>query len=135
MTNRTNSESTPPTAPRLPELESVVMEQIWAAGESTVRDVMSALNEALDNKRAYTTYMTIIERLRTKGLLLRRREGKTNFYRPAHPRAEYVASRARVEVDALVEQYGDLALSHFARQMAALDPERRRRLKRQVGDR
>ena len=135
MTHRTNTGSTPPLAPRLPDLESVVMEQIWAAGESTVRDVMSALNEALDNKRAYTTYMTIIERLRTKGLLVRRREGKTNHYRPAHAREEYVASRARAEVDALVAQYGDIVLSHFARQMAALDPERRRLLERRPGGR
>jgi predicted transcriptional regulator len=122
-------------APRLPDLESVVMEQIWAAGESTVRDVMSSLNEALESERAYTTYMTIIERLRNKGLLLRRRKGKTNYYRPAHAREEYVASRARAEVEALVAQYGDLVLSHFARQMAALDPERRRRLERQLGGR
>jgi hypothetical protein len=33
-------------------------------------------------------------------------------------------------VDALVEQYGDAALSHFARQMSELDPERRRQLQR-----
>jgi predicted transcriptional regulator len=133
MTRRVNTGSTPAMAPRLPELESVVMEQIWAAGESSVRDVMSALNEVLENKRAYTTYMTIIERLRKKGLLLRRRDGKTNYYRPTHGREEYVASRARAEVDALVAQYGDAALSNFARQMAALDPERRRLLQRQTG--
>jgi predicted transcriptional regulator len=118
--------------PRLPELEGVVMEQIWAAGESSVRDVMSALNESLDNGRAYTTYMTIMERLRKKGLLLRRRDGKTNHYRPAHAREEYMSSRARVEVDDLVAQYGEVALSHFARQMASLDPARRRWLERQL---
>jgi hypothetical protein len=33
-------------------------------------------------------------------------------------------------VDSLVEQYGDAALSHFARQMAQLDPDRRRKLQR-----
>lgn len=125
-------ESPPPVPPRLPELESAVMEQIWAAGESSVRDVMSALNESLDNDRAYTTYMTIIERLRQKGLLLRRRDGKTNYFRPAHAREEYMSSRAQVEVDQLIAHYGDAALSHFARQMASLDPERRRLLEQQV---
>ncbi|MHB8692126.1 MAG: BlaI/MecI/CopY family transcriptional regulator [Solirubrobacteraceae bacterium] len=66
------SEPAPLELPRrLHELESTVMEQIWAAGESSVRDVMSALNESLDNDRAYTTYMTVMERLRKKGLLLR----------------------------------------------------------------
>jgi predicted transcriptional regulator len=110
------------------------MEHIWAAGESSVRDVMSALNESLDNDRAYTTYMTIMERLRKKGLLLRRRDGKTNYFRPAHAREDYISSRARAEVDELVAQYGEVALSHFARRMATLDPARRRLLERHAGD-
>jgi predicted transcriptional regulator len=129
-------DSTPSAAPPpLPELERAVMERIWAAGESSVRDVMSALNESLDNDRAYTTYMTIMERLRKKGLLLRRREGKTNYFRPANAREDYVSSRARAEVDELVAQYGEVALSHFARQMATLDPARRRLLERQLDER
>jgi hypothetical protein len=33
-------------------------------------------------------------------------------------------------VDELVDEYGDVALSHFARQMASLDPARRRALER-----
>ena len=61
---------------------------------------------------------------------MRRREGKTDFYKPAYDRATYMALRAGSEVDDLVAQYGDAALSHFARQMAGLDPARRRALER-----
>ena len=49
---------------------------------------------------------------------------------PSLSREEYLAMRARTEVEDLVAQYGDVALSHFARQMARLDPERRRALRR-----
>ena len=38
--------------------------------------------------------------------------------------------RASAEVEDLVTQYGDVALSHFAEQMAKLDPARRRALQR-----
>jgi len=38
--------------------------------------------------------------------------------------------RAGAEVEDLVEEYGDVALSHFAQQMASLDPARRRALLR-----
>jgi predicted transcriptional regulator len=69
-------------------------------------------------------------RLHKKGLLERRRDGKTDFYAPAYDREEYMARRARTEVEDLVSQYGDVALSHFARQMADLDPARRRALQR-----
>src|SRR5947209_3463781 len=107
------------------------MEDAWRRdGEVAVRDVMEALNPRAEKPRAYTTYMTILQRLHAKGLLTRRREGKTDFYTPAYTRAEYADLRAQAGVNSLVEQYGDAALSHFARQMASLDPDRRRQLQR-----
>jgi predicted transcriptional regulator len=119
-----------PVPPPLHELESEVMEELWVSGEASVRSVMERLNARAAKPRAYTTYMTIMARLNTKGVLTRRREGKTDFYTPTDDRDEYMAQRARSEVDGLVAQYGDVALSHFARQMAALDPARRRALQR-----
>lgn len=120
----------PAPPPALHELESEVMEELWASGEAPVRDVMEALNRRATKPRAYTTYMTIMSRLHKKGMLVRRREGKTDFYAPSQPRDEYLAVRARTEVEKLVAQYGDVALSNFAQQMAELDPARRRALQR-----
>jgi predicted transcriptional regulator len=116
--------------PPLHMLESEVMEELWAQREATVRSVMEALNKRASKERAYTTYMTIMARLHKKGVLDRRREGKTDLYAPKLDRDEFMASRARAEVDGLVAQYGDMALSHFARQVASLDPARRRALQR-----
>ena len=120
------SEPTPP----LHELEAEVMEELWSQGEATVRTVMDALNKRARKERAYTTYMTIMARLHTKGVLDRRREGKTDFYTPRLDRDEFMASRAQAEVEGLVAEYGEVALSHFARQVASLDPARRRALQR-----
>ena len=106
------------------------MEELWSQEEATVRAVMDALNRRTRKKRAYTTYMTIMARLHKKGVLDRRREGKTDIYVPMLDREEFMAARARSEVDGLVAQYGDVALSHFARQVADLDPARRRALQR-----
>jgi predicted transcriptional regulator len=91
---------------------------------------MEALNSRSRKKRAYTTYMTIMARLHEKGVLARRREGKADLYTPKMSRDEFMATRARAEVEDLVTQYGDVALSHFARQVAGLDPARRRALQR-----
>jgi BlaI family transcriptional regulator, penicillinase repressor len=118
------------TPPELHELEAEVMEEVWAQGEASVRSVMEALNKQTPKERAYTTYMTIMSRLHKKGALERRRDGKTDFYTAVYDRDQYMALRAGSEVDDLVEQYGDAALSHFARQMAGLDPARRRALER-----
>jgi predicted transcriptional regulator len=106
------------------------MEDVWRLGEVNVRTVMDALNARSDKERKYTTIMTIMSRLDTKGLLTRRREGKTDFYSPSMAREEYLEARAQAEVGALVDEYGDVALVHFAKQMATLDPKRREQLRR-----
>jgi predicted transcriptional regulator len=123
-----------PQTPPLHELESAVMEQLWEAGESSVRSVMNAINARSSPPRAYTTYMTIMARLHKKGVLSRRREGKTDYYEPELSRDEYMSARARTEVEELVDEYGDIALSHFARQVASLDPARRRALQKLARD-
>ena len=116
--------------PPLHELESEVMEHLWRTGEAPVRSVMQTLNRRASRERAYTTYMTIMTRLHKKGMLARRREGKTDFYTPAVNREEYMRLRAGAEVEELVAQFGDAALTHFAGHIAKLDPARRRALQR-----
>lgn len=106
------------------------MEELWASGEARVRAVMDALNKRTSKERAYTTYMTVMARLHRKGVLIRRRAGKRDLYAPRHRRDEYVALRARSQVEDLVALYGDVALSNFAQQIAGLDPARRRALQR-----
>ena len=116
--------------PPLHELEAEVMEEMWARGEASVREVMEALNADADKERAYTTYMTIMTRLDGKGLLERRREGKADLYSGVYSRDEYRELRADAEVQALVSEFGDVALAHFARQMNQLDPQRLKELRR-----
>jgi predicted transcriptional regulator len=116
--------------PAVQGLEAEVLETVWNLGQASVRAVMDELNKAAPAPRAYTTYMTTLSRLHAKGLLERTREGKTDLYSAAHSREEYADLRAQAEVTALVDQFGDVALGHFARQMAQLDPERRRALER-----
>jgi predicted transcriptional regulator len=116
--------------PRLHELEALVMEEVWRREPATVRDVMEALNQDAPKPRAYTTVMTIMDRLHTKGLLDRRSERNTYIYKPRLSRDEYANARAQTEVDALVREWGDVALVHFAKQMGTLDPKRREQLRR-----
>lgn len=106
------------------------MEAVWRQGEASVREIMDCLNSASGKSRAYTTYMTILARLDHKGLLERRRDGRTDRYRAVYTRERYGDLRARAEVESVVEQFGDLALAHIARQISELDPGRRRELER-----
>jgi predicted transcriptional regulator len=116
--------------PPLGDLEADVMEQLWRQGEANVRSVLQALNAAAEKARAYTTVMTVMGNLDRKGMLTRRREGKTDIYTPVMSREQYLDARARAEAGALVGRYGDAALMAFAREMDRLNPEQRRQLRR-----
>lgn len=107
------------------------MEEIWRQdGSTTVKLVMDALNRKAKPPRAYTTYMTVMRRLDDKGLLKRKRSGRRDSYEPRLTREEYQERRAGAEVRGLVDQYGDVALAHFARSLSTLDPAQQRKLRR-----
>lgn len=107
------------------------MAEVWDRdGETTVREVLNALNARGPAERAYTTIMTVMRRLDDKEVLRRRRQGQTDLYQARITRDEYLKARAQAEVDAVVAQFGDEALVHFARRMSGLDPARRDKLRR-----
>ena len=117
--------------PSLHELEAKVMEGLWdVGGEARVRAVLDAVNARQRKPVAYTTVMTILHRLDRKGLVSRRREGKSDVYCSTWTRDEYVQARAEREVAEIIDRFGDAALVHFNRQMQQLDPKRRERLRR-----
>jgi predicted transcriptional regulator len=75
----------------LGELEQAVMDILWNRPEAlSVRDVHELL--ALDRDLAYTTVMTVLDRLSKKGLVLRNLDGRAWLYRPANSRATQIAS-------------------------------------------
>jgi predicted transcriptional regulator len=124
---------TPTTPPVLHELEAEIMEEVWRQGQATVKLVMEALNRKAKPPRAYTTYMTVMRRLNDKGLLDRTRTGRQDTYAPRLTREQYQELRAGAEVRGLVDQFGDVALAHFAKSLSGLDPARRRQLRRLAG--
>jgi len=130
----TYSDRQPIPPPPLHQLEAEVMAVVWHHDAITVREVFEHLNAQAARQRAYTTFMTVMRRLAAKGVLERRREGKTDIYCAALTAEEYAAARARAGVGALVDEFGELALAHFAAAVRELDPERRAKLEQLASD-
>ncbi|MFZ0530548.1 MAG: BlaI/MecI/CopY family transcriptional regulator [Propionicimonas sp.] len=75
----------------LGELEQAVMEILWSRSHRlSVRDVHDLLSA--DRDLAYTTVMTVLDRLAKKGLVVRNLEARAWWYVPARSRAEEAAS-------------------------------------------
>src|SRR3954452_1819344 len=82
----------------LGDLERLVMEQLWASSDAlTVREVHERLSAT--RELAYTTVMTVLDRLAKKRLTERERDGKAWRYRPAAPREELAADLMRDALD------------------------------------
>lgn len=112
---------------RLGDLERAVMDYLWSAPEpQTVRQVHEALSARRD--LAYTTVMTVLQRLAKKNLVAQIRDDRAHRYTPTHGRDELVA---RLMVDAL-DQAADTgsregALVHFVERVGADEADALRR--------
>ncbi|WP_348650296.1 BlaI/MecI/CopY family transcriptional regulator [Verrucosispora sp. WMMA2044] len=108
---------------RLGDLERAVMDVLWdtVPGTSdgvTVREVADALD---GRELAYTTVMTVLDRLAGKGMVQREREGRAWRYRAAASREAYIA---QLMLDALdLGGSRDAALVRFARSVTGTEAD------------
>ncbi len=95
----------------LGDLERVVMGALWSHGPSlSVRDVMDRMDGEKD--LAYTTIMTVLDRLAKKGLADRTRDGRAWRYTAASSREELAATALRSTLEN-VQADRRLAMMHF----------------------
>jgi predicted transcriptional regulator len=86
-----------PKHPTLTPQELEIMKVVWERDIATVRDVYEAL---LENRRiAYTTVMTMMKILETKGYLRKTRQDRAFLYRPTRPKSQVVGGMLREFVD------------------------------------
>lgn len=73
------------------------MEIVWDLGEATVNQVRDRL--ARRRKLAYTTVLTVMQKLDKSGWLMHREEGRAYVYRPTKTRDEAGRSSLRQFID------------------------------------
>ena len=97
----------------LGDLEREVMTQLWEADEPlTVRQVHERLS---DRGPAYTTVMTVLDRLAKKSVVRQLRDGRAYRYAPAQTREQMTAG---LMLDALGDTPDrDAALAYFVGQI------------------
>lgn len=90
-----------PTPEIPPPLELECLKALWTLGQGNVKDVREILTQ--NRKLAYTTVMTVLDRLEKRGRVERRKEGRAFVYSPAVSRD----TLRRLAVDALLEDFFD----------------------------
>ncbi len=94
----------------LTEVELEFMNELWALGEGTVRDVLQRLPD--DRNLAYTSGATILRILEQKEFVTSRKEGKSHVYRPSLEKDAY---QSRSLKDLSMKLFDDTPASLVAR--------------------
>jgi predicted transcriptional regulator len=84
-----------------PPLELECLKALWTMGEGNVKDVRRAL--AANRNLAYTTVMTVLDRLARKGGVARRKVGRSFVYAPVLRRENL----RRLAIQDLVDRFFD----------------------------
>lgn len=114
--------------PGLGSLETEIMEALWKLQQGTVREVL----EHLSRRCAYTTVMTVLQRLYEKQIVERKKVLGVYQYAPKLHRAEYAAHAIRSAVQSLVAGFGDVAIAHFVDALDDVDPKRLAALRKKL---
>jgi predicted transcriptional regulator len=111
----------------LGELEREIMEVLWQKSSSVEgREVFDKVK--LKRKVAYTTVMTVMGRLVEKGLLKRLTYGKGYSYKAVYSKDRFLSRVSKQIISSLVANFGDIAVSHFAKELENIPPHRREKL-------
>ena len=102
----------PATAKGLPPaLELICLRALWRLGEGTVHDVRKAVSK--ERVLAYTTVMTLLDRLEKRGCVTRRKPGRSYVYRPKVSRDAMREHALKQLVDGFFDSSADLLLRYL----------------------
>ena len=95
----------------LGELQTAVMEILWNEAPLSVSEVETKLQKK--REIAHTTVLTTLDRMHSKGFLLREKQGKAFVYSPRYSKEEFELGVAQEVLSALLSQFTEPALSAF----------------------
>lgn len=113
------------------ELEAAVLAALWDSGELATPEAFNRVGRP--RGLAYTTILTVLQRLHRKGLVSRRSVGKAHVYSPAMSREQFSGRRGEFLAGALVK-LGEAGLSAFLAEADRLDPAFLVKLRSQLQD-
>jgi predicted transcriptional regulator len=103
------------------------MNVLWKRGSATVPELVETITKKRDI--AYTTVLTVVQRLHARGLLEREAEGRSFRYRPTRTREELLADWSDELIDRLLGDFGDVAVARLDERLRDVAPAARQRLR------
>lgn len=111
-------------------LEARVMSILWAGDEMPIKDVQQRLER--EKAMNFNTVMTVMNRLVEKGILRKRTEGRSSYYRPVQSREEFLQTQSKELTNELMEEFGPLVVSHMLDALDEADEDLIQKLEQKI---
>jgi len=112
------------------QLECEILRIIWQKKRATVREVLETVNNR--KKLAYTTVMTIMNRLVKKSILGRRLDNGAYIYFPKQSQNEFLSFSSKKIIDSLIQNFGETAVANFINTFERISPAKLKKLKNKL---
>ncbi|MCK6537514.1 MAG: BlaI/MecI/CopY family transcriptional regulator [Verrucomicrobiae bacterium] len=111
-----------PPSPALGELETAVLDVLWSSPTAlSVREVLTHVRRR--PPLAYTTVLTVLDRLHGKGVVVREKEGKAYHYSPRVTREAWFGERAARALAGAAPGRDEAVLLAFLDSTERVDPQ------------
>ena len=114
-------QSRDPVARYLGDLQAAVMEIFWRRESATVREAAAELTKKQKRPLAYTTVLTLVTRLWSRGLLSREPEGRGFRYRAAKSRDDFLADLSDQLIDRIFADFGAIGVARLGERLNEFD--------------
>ncbi len=110
-------------------LEKEIMEVVWASDHPiSVKESWETIKNKKKQKVAYTTVMTIMGRLVTKGLLKKTITGKAHYYSSTYTKERFLSKVSHQIIKNFTSSFGEAAIAHFVDEVEKIPLEKKAKL-------
>lgn len=114
-------------------LQGEIMKILWEGGGASVDGVRNELPAT--RRGAYTTVQTVLNRLAERGLVVKRKEGRSMTYEAAVSEADYLSSSLHRVLEGASEPARRSALLNLVEELSDSERSELRDLTRRIDDR
>ncbi|MFB9325748.1 BlaI/MecI/CopY family transcriptional regulator [Paenibacillus aurantiacus] len=117
-------------------LEARIMDILWSSPGLSIKEVQTILND--ESPITVNAVMTVMNRLQGKGHLTKAQTGvgraRVAKFSPVQSREQFLTEQTREVSQGLIQEYGDLVVTHMIDALDDVDPVVIARLERKLND-
>jgi predicted transcriptional regulator len=111
---------------QISSLEQEVMNLVWSQPQSSVKSIVERISQT--KPVAYTTILTIMQRLHEKGMVSRQKGKKAYLYAPKISKETYSKNIAQGFLEKFLHSFGEIGIASFAQSIDSLSEDKRKHL-------